>query len=70
MMLFPVEGPALTSEDLQSLLTTLRGLGYTGSSGCSGIGEFRFRSGRYDFDVFVFSSGEINRVEFRTPYSR
>ena len=66
--LFPVEGPALRSEDTRGVLEALHKDGYTGPSGYASIADFRYHRETYDFDVFVFISTEGPRIEFRVPY--
>jgi hypothetical protein len=66
--LFPVGGPILTREDLTGIIQIMRDMGYyVGTSGYVGICELRYRSGTGDLDVFIFTSEETTRIEFRQP---
>ena len=67
VLLFPVEGPPLKREDLEMVIKEMGAAGHVGSSGYVGIGEFRYRNGPDDFDVFLLVSPETMRIEFRHP---
>ena len=63
-----VGGPILTSEDLTGIIQILRDMGYyVGFSGYDGICELRYRSSTGDLDVFIFTTEETTRIEFRQP---
>ena len=67
VMLFPVEGPALTREELTEVLRIVRGAGYVQGDDIN-VAEFRYRCDVHDYDVFVFTSPQNTHIEFRRPY--